>query len=413
MSNSEFRSAAAKESPGLARLPGVDELERLYHDRYIGFRNALATVTGSYDAARDAVQEGFARAIEHRDDFRGGSLAAWVWRIALRAALDTHRRDGRPLDDVPKSSLLETGRDPRLEDALRALSPRRRLIVFLRYFADFSYEEIAQACDVRVGTVAATLAQARRELARALEKEEEHDENLLADRLAAVANPLDDSDWLDVQRRARTAPRRQRRGPLIAVVVAGTLILAGGSLALGYELLDLSVGDPAPPKIQQVFDSWDQHRLAAVQEMRRRAGVTRSVDLQTRRARLAARIRARNGRRVLFWAAPTTRGWCWALQYLYLRKPVQYSMEGGCAQGPVFAFDSHSYVGGRLYAGRVRPRVATLELRIGTAPLRQLPHRRIPLRNGFYLFDAPEGILARIIGRDAQGRVLFVRKDFA
>jgi RNA polymerase sigma factor (sigma-70 family) len=157
------------------RLSGVDELERLYHDRYVGFRNALATVTGSYDTARDAVQEGFARAIERRDDFRGGSLAAWVWRIALRAALDAHRRDGRVLSHVPEPSLLESRRDPILDQAVRALPPRRRLIVFLRYFADLSYEEIAEACGVRIGTVSATLAQAREELAQALQKEEERE----------------------------------------------------------------------------------------------------------------------------------------------------------------------------------------------------------------------------------------------
>jgi RNA polymerase sigma-70 factor (ECF subfamily) len=150
----------------------VDELERLYQERYVGFRNALATVTGSYDTARDAVQEGFARAIERRDDFRGGSLAAWVWRIALRAALDGHRRDRRTLNAVPEPALLESARDPILDEAVRALPPRRRLIVFLRYFADFSYEEIADACGVRTGTVAATLAQARTELAEALRREE-------------------------------------------------------------------------------------------------------------------------------------------------------------------------------------------------------------------------------------------------
>jgi RNA polymerase sigma-70 factor (ECF subfamily) len=155
-----------------ARLSGVDELERLYHDRYIGFRNALATVTGSYDTARDAVQEGFARAIEHRDDFRGGSLAAWVWRIAFRAALDGQRRDRRILNWAPEAGLVDSTRDPILDEAVRALPPRRRLIVFLRYFADFSYEEIAEACGVRLGTVSATLAQARAELAEALRKEE-------------------------------------------------------------------------------------------------------------------------------------------------------------------------------------------------------------------------------------------------
>jgi RNA polymerase sigma-70 factor (ECF subfamily) len=175
MSSSAFRFGAAKQSAPPPRLSGVDELERLYHDRYVGFRNALATVTGSDDTARDAVQEGFARAIEHREDFRGCSLAAWVWKIALRAALDTRRKNGRALDHVPEASLLDAGRDPLLDEAIRALPPRRRLIVFLRYFADFSYEEIAEVCGVRVGTVSATLAQAHAELAQALRQEEEHE----------------------------------------------------------------------------------------------------------------------------------------------------------------------------------------------------------------------------------------------
>jgi hypothetical protein len=238
-------------------------------------------------------------------------------------------------------------------------------------------------------------------------------EKLLADRIAAIANGVDDSDWVDVQSRVRVAVPRRRRRASVAAVLAVMLVLAGTALGLGYEILDLSVGDPAPPQVQHMFDRWEQHRIDAAREMRRRAGVERPVDLQIRRARLTGRIRARNGRHVLFWAAPTTRGWCWAIQYLTFRNPARYFMQGGCSRGPQFAFDSHSFVGGRLYAGRVRPRVATLEMRIGTAPLATLPRRRISLRNGFYLFDAPEGILARIIGRDAQGRILFVRKDFA
>ena len=41
-------------------------------------------------------------------------------------------------------------------------------MVFLRYFADLSYAEIAEACAVSEGTVAATLAQARDQLLEAL-----------------------------------------------------------------------------------------------------------------------------------------------------------------------------------------------------------------------------------------------------
>ncbi len=130
------------------------ELEALYATRYVSFRNALATVTGSRESARDAVQEAFARALAAPPRRRAeASLAAWVWKTAFRL------------------QLLEAERDPELATALRRLPPRRRLIIFLRYFGDFSYAEIAESCDVSEGTVAATLAQARAELREALEPE--------------------------------------------------------------------------------------------------------------------------------------------------------------------------------------------------------------------------------------------------
>jgi RNA polymerase sigma factor (sigma-70 family) len=62
-------------------------------------------------------------------------------------------------------------RDPLLADAIRSLAPRRRLMVFLRYFAGLSYADIAEACDVSEGTVAAALAQARDALAWELDTE--------------------------------------------------------------------------------------------------------------------------------------------------------------------------------------------------------------------------------------------------
>jgi RNA polymerase sigma factor (sigma-70 family) len=146
-------------------------IEDLYRERYVGFRNALATVTGSDDTARDAVQEGFARALAKRRQFRGGSLAAWVWRIAFRAALEARRVPEISVDEVLDPRLVGPERNPSLTAALATLPPRRRLIVFLRYFADFSYADIAAACSVSEGTVAATLAQAHQALAETLETE--------------------------------------------------------------------------------------------------------------------------------------------------------------------------------------------------------------------------------------------------
>lgn len=67
--------------------------------------------------------------------------------------------------------LIETERDPELSQALRRLSPRKRLVVFLRYFADLSYAEISEVAGISEGTVAATLSQARAALLERLSME--------------------------------------------------------------------------------------------------------------------------------------------------------------------------------------------------------------------------------------------------
>lgn len=147
-------------------------IEHLYRARFAGFCDALAAVTGSHDAARDAVQEAFARALRQRRRLRREeSLAPWVWAIALRLALDSRPRYSSSEVDVGDPALLEPERDPELAAAIRSLPPRRRMIVFLRYFADFSYAEIAEACSVSPGTVAATLAQAHEALRASLAAE--------------------------------------------------------------------------------------------------------------------------------------------------------------------------------------------------------------------------------------------------
>lgn len=229
-------------------------------------------------------------------------------------------------------------------------------------------------------------------------------EKLLAERLTAVANPVDDSDWLDVQRRVRNTPRRPRRGASLAAVLVATLVLAGAALGLGYQFFDLSLGDPAPEPVQRSFDMWEEHRKLAEQYWSRRERLESRFDIPTREARLVGRLRARNGRRVLFWAAPTSRGWCHLVQYLTFGNPAKFFAQGGCGRGPQFALEYHSFVGGKLFAGRVRPAVTNLLVFVGSGP-----GRPVRLTNGFYVFDTPDGAAIRIVGRDAKGRVAFVK----
>lgn len=154
------------------------ELETLYRQRYVAFRNTLSTITGGRDSARDAVQEAFARALRERRSFRGDApLEAWVWRIAIRTAREqVSRSRDVPVSDIVETALPEPERDPDLAAALAGLPPRRRLVVFLRYFADLSYADIATLCAISEGTVAATLAQSHQSLARQLDPKEVSDD---------------------------------------------------------------------------------------------------------------------------------------------------------------------------------------------------------------------------------------------
>jgi RNA polymerase sigma-70 factor, ECF subfamily len=148
-------------------------LEELYRARFGMFRDGLAGVVSSREVARDVVQEAFARALRDRRKFRGdGSLEAWVWRIALNQAFKARRELRDRWDEDAEPLALETApRDDEVRAAVRALPPRRRLVVFLRYFADLPYDEIARICGISEGTVAATLSQSHTELLQHLAPE--------------------------------------------------------------------------------------------------------------------------------------------------------------------------------------------------------------------------------------------------
>ena len=147
------------------RLSHMDARERalaaVYEAEYRSFVRVLVASGRTPDAAHDAVQDGFARALERRAQYRGGSLRAWVWRIVVRRLLDDDRR--RVAEEALDESALvaaEPGEAPAIADALNALPPRRRLVVFLRFYGDLSYAEIAECLGVAEGTVTATLSQA-------------------------------------------------------------------------------------------------------------------------------------------------------------------------------------------------------------------------------------------------------------
>jgi RNA polymerase sigma-70 factor (ECF subfamily) len=149
------------------------DLEDLYRRRHGAFQAMLASVTGSVESARDVVQEAFAQALRDQDGYRGdGSLEAWVWRIAFRVAIGSKGSRELAMGEMPDVAFLDESGDPTLGAAVRELPPQRRMAIFLRYFADLSYAEIGEVLGIAEGTVAATLSQARQQLAAELSANE-------------------------------------------------------------------------------------------------------------------------------------------------------------------------------------------------------------------------------------------------
>jgi RNA polymerase sigma-70 factor (ECF subfamily) len=149
------------------------EIEAVYRGRFRTFLFSVTAFLGDGEAALDVVQDGFALALRKRRGYRReGSLEAWLWRIVLNAARDRRRAGGR-LVALPRFEATEDLRlhDDDVQASLLALPERQRLAVFLRYYADLSYEQIAEALGIRTGTVAASLHAAHATLRRYLIKE--------------------------------------------------------------------------------------------------------------------------------------------------------------------------------------------------------------------------------------------------
>jgi RNA polymerase sigma-70 factor, ECF subfamily len=150
------------------------ELEELYRERWAAFARVAISITGSVEVGREAVQEGFARAIEQREEFRGDCpLEAWVWRIVVNTAKTAGLRAAReePGAAVGTEGRSANGQHPS-EVALwvRNLPERQREAVFLRYWADLDYRAIAEVLEVEVGTVSATLSAAHQSLRRSVQE---------------------------------------------------------------------------------------------------------------------------------------------------------------------------------------------------------------------------------------------------
>ena len=149
---------------------GFEDWYGAIHPRVLG---VLAGVCGSVDAAAEATDEAFARALTRWDRVRGlSSPEGWVYRVGLNLVRRRMRRRALDARVRPTEATVEAVYPQgHVWERVRELAPRQRTAVFLRYVADLPEVEIAAVMRVSRGTVASTLADARHRLARSLASE--------------------------------------------------------------------------------------------------------------------------------------------------------------------------------------------------------------------------------------------------
>ena len=158
---------------------GLDEIEAVYRARLPELRRVATAITGNREPGIDAVQDAFATAVHRREQFRReGSLEGWLWRIVVHTAQSAAARaSSRATLSMPVEAPAESeGKTDvglgELQALVRELPERQRLVLFLHYYADLDYVAIADVLEISVGTVGATLNQARRALRRLLDEVE-------------------------------------------------------------------------------------------------------------------------------------------------------------------------------------------------------------------------------------------------
>ena len=153
-----------------------EEVARVYGRKIYNFAYRL---TGNPDDAHDLVQEVLLRVRRGLANYRPGSFEGWLWRITRNAFLDDVRRQKRrPTSPLPDEvdrwdrassdsadaeyARISLGDD--VQKALLELPMDFREAVVLCDVVGLSYEEIARAVAVPIGTVRSRIHRGRKML---------------------------------------------------------------------------------------------------------------------------------------------------------------------------------------------------------------------------------------------------------
>ncbi len=153
----------------------------------------LLKMVNNRSDAEDLTLEAFGKAFKNLHQYSPTyAFSTWLFKIASNNCIDFLRKkkgvhvsienkeEGENPDPIklkskepdPEERLIRQQKAILLRNVVRKLKPRYQTLVELRYFREFSYEEIAKELDLPLGTVKAQLFRAREMLFKMIESTE-------------------------------------------------------------------------------------------------------------------------------------------------------------------------------------------------------------------------------------------------
>jgi RNA polymerase sigma-70 factor (ECF subfamily) len=157
----------------------------------------LLKMVNNKDDADDLTIEAFGKAFSRLHQYTPNyAFSTWLFKIASNNAIDFIRKrklenlmsldkplgndeSGEMMIDIksgnmdPEESVIKKQKIILMREVVEKLKPRYRELVELRYFKEYSYEEIAEQLDLPIGTVKAQLFRAREFLFNILKNTED------------------------------------------------------------------------------------------------------------------------------------------------------------------------------------------------------------------------------------------------
>lgn len=159
-------------------------LEALVDHYYGPVYKAAYRILGDVDGSADVTQATFVSVFENLHRFDASyKFFSWIYRIAVNHALERGKRqrltvvgasddqDGArgTADEEPEQDRSRSEEQAILSRTLMELSEDHRIVIILRHYSEFSYDEMAEVLGLPVKTVKSRLFSARQALKARLE----------------------------------------------------------------------------------------------------------------------------------------------------------------------------------------------------------------------------------------------------